>query len=153
MSVTKVKISCPLCGTEISGNINRLVIDSCGHSKCRLCLLADDECTKCSKPQQYTIENNRGQGAGIKAIVTNEATLESDFNTATKNSNKKGRKVASMPSHIQRLHSDLDSSVSYYCTHCGRKFASRSQQYYHLTCGSDVSKKYKCQQCDKVIIN
>nr|XP_014092403.1 zinc finger protein 320 [Bactrocera oleae]XP_036234317.1 zinc finger protein 320 [Bactrocera oleae] len=147
MSVTNVDIFCPLCETEIRGNINRLVIDSCGHSKCRRCLLADDECSECSKPKQCNTENNSGQGVDVGAIVANEATLETDL--ATKSTKKKGRKVASIPSHIQRLHSDLDSGVRYYCTPCGKKFGSRSQQYYHLTCGSDASKKYKCQQCDK----
>ncbi|XP_050317105.1 zinc finger protein 888 [Bactrocera neohumeralis] len=148
MSVIKVNISCPLCGTEIRDNVNRLVTDSCGHSKCRRCLLADDECSECLKPKQYNTENNTEQDAD-SVIVASGATVETDLNAASKTTKKKGRKVASMPTHIQRLHSDLDSGVRYYCIPCGRKFGSRSQQYYHLTCGSDASKRYMCQQCDK----
>ncbi|XP_011182588.1 zinc finger protein 28 [Zeugodacus cucurbitae] len=148
MSVTKVDTICPLCGNEIRGNINRLVTDSCGHSKCRRCLLADDECTECSKLKKCNTENNKDQTTGVDAIVAKVA-VETNHNTMTKNIRKKGRKVVTMPSHIQRLSNDLDSSVRYYCTHCGKKFGSRTQQYYHLSCGSEDSKKYKCLQCAK----
>ncbi|XP_044257960.1 zinc finger protein 2-like [Tribolium madens] len=45
-------IVCPQCKKASNGAANRLVRDSCGHEKCRVCLLLDEE--KC---QQCKIEN------------------------------------------------------------------------------------------------
>lgn len=43
-------IVCPQCKKASNGAVNRLVRDSCGHEKCRVCLLRDEEqCQQCKK--------------------------------------------------------------------------------------------------------
>jgi len=43
---------CPRCNCEATGE-NRLVTDSCGHTKCRLCLVADvSDCLECRVARQ-----------------------------------------------------------------------------------------------------
>jgi len=39
---------CPSCGSNSSSSHHRIVIDACGHSKCRKCLLVEEnECSQC----------------------------------------------------------------------------------------------------------
>ncbi|XP_067625812.1 oocyte zinc finger protein XlCOF6 [Eurosta solidaginis] len=141
MSIPNNDRICPRCGTLSTENANRLVTDSCGHRKCRRCLLADDECIEC-------LQNSKHPNASLKATKESDA-LPAANTDEIKNAKKKGRKAVSMPSHILQIQSDRESSKHYYCTRCDKKFTSRSQQYYHLACGNDAEKKYKCQQCDK----
>ena len=40
--------TCPGCGQVSSSATDRLVVDSCGHVKCRKCLLVEDsQCGQC----------------------------------------------------------------------------------------------------------
>lgn len=44
---SEIMSRCPRCNCVAAGQ-NRLVTDSCGHNKCRLCLLADEvDCSEC----------------------------------------------------------------------------------------------------------
>ncbi|XP_053946881.1 zinc finger protein OZF [Anastrepha ludens] len=150
MSITNISNAhCPRCGVLVTETANRLVTDSCGHRKCRRCLLTDDECMECLQQMQCDIKNKTIQIIDSNTVAECKVAPEVNIGVVAKNFTKKGRKVASMPTHICRVANDSDAGMHYYCTRCCRKFTSRSQQYYHLTCGSDASKKYKCQHCDK----
>ena len=40
--------ACPGCGQVSSSSTDRLVVDACGHVKCRKCLLVEDsQCGQC----------------------------------------------------------------------------------------------------------
>ena len=46
-----VSRACPGCGQVSSSATDRLVVDSCGHVKCRKCLLVEDsQCGQCHDP-------------------------------------------------------------------------------------------------------
>ncbi|XP_017472266.1 PREDICTED: zinc finger protein 26 [Rhagoletis zephyria] len=140
---------CPRCGILVTENANRLVTDSCGHRKCRQCLLADDECMECQLQQRNDLNNITSHSIDADIVTEAEAAPVEKNDIVVKTSKKKGRKTVALPAHIRQEENDSNSGVHYHCTKCDRKFTSRSQQYYHLTCGSNASKKYKCLQCDK----
>ncbi|KAL3279465.1 hypothetical protein HHI36_016976 [Cryptolaemus montrouzieri] len=45
---SEIHQNCPQCGNLIVGSAKRLIKDSCGHEKCRVCLLSEvDGCRRC----------------------------------------------------------------------------------------------------------
>ena len=47
-SLATLSTKCPSCGSNSSSSHHRIVIDACGHSKCRKCLLVEEsECSQC----------------------------------------------------------------------------------------------------------
>ncbi|EDW80901.2 uncharacterized protein Dwil_GK11775 [Drosophila willistoni] len=110
---------CPRCKCEASGQ-NRLVTDSCGHAKCRQCLLADvDDCLECKSANESKVkEKNASQPPRPTTVTTDN--------------------------HI------IATTQGYHCQRCKKDFRSRTQQYYHRFCGNEQLKKYSCQECKRV---
>ena len=51
---------CPSCGSSSTSSHHRIVMDACGHFKCRKCLLVEEnECSQCMLSMQ---ETSRGDG-------------------------------------------------------------------------------------------
>ncbi|CAD6993217.1 unnamed protein product [Ceratitis capitata] len=115
--------SCPLCGVLLIGKANRLVTDSCGHRKCRSCLLAHDECTECLNQEQNISDSKKN----INIVFEESQNLLSDNYMVTK-------KKVERPSQCHRTYNE---------------WIMIQTTYYHLNCGKVDSKKYKCQQCEK----
>ncbi|XP_060649366.1 zinc finger protein 454 [Drosophila nasuta] len=114
---------CPRCNCEATGQ-NRLVTDSCGHSKCRQCLLNDvADCLECNEATNNTIEVP--QDTEIPAV---ESQLSHDESPA---------------SHI------TVTEQGYHCSVCNKSFRSRTQQYYHRACGNEALKQFACTLCDR----
>lgn len=111
---------CPRCHCEATGQ-NRLVTDSCGHNKCRVCLLADvSDCLECKVASRIPIDDYPRQP---------EAELQLTQNTTG--------------THIKI------TAQGYHCNVCNKSFRSRTQQYYHRTCGNETLKKFCCPQCNR----
>ncbi|XP_068155333.1 zinc finger protein 28 [Drosophila tropicalis] len=110
---------CPRCKCEANGQ-NRLVTDSCGHAKCRQCLLADvDDCLECKSAKE----------SEVKEI----------------NASQPPRPItATTDNHI------IATGQGYHCQRCKKDFRSRTQQYYHRFCGNEQLKKYSCQECKRL---
>ncbi|KAL7726829.1 hypothetical protein ACLKA6_017238 [Drosophila palustris] len=111
---------CPRCNCEASGQ-NRLVTDSCGHNKCRTCLLADvADCLECKVASRISTDSASQQP-------------ESELQPID----------ASTADHI------TTTTQGYHCNVCNKSFRSRTQQYYHRACGNEMLKKFSCTQCNR----
>lgn len=54
-SVTEIK--CPICNEYIDQNKNRIIVELCGHSKCRLCFITEENgCVVCNKDKLPTVQ-------------------------------------------------------------------------------------------------
>lgn len=118
---------CPRCNCEANGQ-NRLVTDSCGHSKCRLCLLADvSDCLECKLATQSEPSKNKDppkqQEDNVQASDTRDSSTVNHITTTPE---------------------------GFHCTVCNKTFRSRTQQYYHRACGNELLKKFPCTQCSRV---
>ncbi|CAG9857266.1 unnamed protein product [Phyllotreta striolata] len=72
--------TCLQCNKVISGPSNRLIKDSCGHEKCRICLLEDEnDCKQCQNKR--TLE---------ETIVSNNSDRNGDLNSDIISSNHTG---------------------------------------------------------------
>ncbi|KAH8362930.1 hypothetical protein KR084_003223 [Drosophila pseudotakahashii] len=110
---------CPRCNCEASGE-HRLVTDSCGHTKCRPCLVADvSDCLECR------VASQEQEAARVQETQEAKARTPAD-------------------KHI------MVTAQGYHCSVCNKDFRSRTQQYYHLACGNDHLKKFSCKECGRV---
>ncbi|KAH8407003.1 hypothetical protein KR222_003740, partial [Zaprionus bogoriensis] len=118
---------CPRCDCEATGQ-NRLVTDSCGHNKCRLCLLADvADCLECKAAVEV---EQRCNEATQQPEPDPDAELEAVATGCT-------------ASHI------TSTAAGYHCGVCNKSFRSRTQQYYHRACGNELLKRFPCTQCSR----
>lgn len=131
-------MACPNCMKPLNYQ-NRLITEDCGHSKCRLCLIAEaNGCEKCNQKKINSFETQRSN-----AIRYEEQNPEP-------NSSKKilKKQKSKIPSHVVKISGD-DNEVFYHCTICDKRFKSRTQQYYHLFCNNTSKKPFKCDKCFK----
>ncbi|KAH8381781.1 hypothetical protein KR009_000178 [Drosophila setifemur] len=134
---------CPRCNCDARGE-NRLVTDSCGHSKCRLCLVADvSDCLECRISSQETAPP---QGEEIqRSITANEKILVTEKGYHCTVCNKDFRSRTQQYYH-RSCGDDLLKKFS--CKVCGRRFATRSHLRYH-TNSHDNPSKHACNICGK----
>ncbi|XP_030564277.1 zinc finger protein 25 isoform X2 [Drosophila novamexicana] len=113
---------CPRCNCVASGQ-NRLVTDSCGHSKCRLCLLADvSDCSECKITRDIPEPDADPPEQPVTVVKAIAHTTANHITSTTQ---------------------------GYHCTVCNKYFRSRTQQYYHRACGNEQLKKFHCTQCPR----
>ncbi|XP_055906998.1 zinc finger protein OZF [Eupeodes corollae] len=133
-------IVCPVCSKTIN-NQNRLITEDCGHSKCRQCLISEDNgCEQCKK--NNTNLSNDSEPTNQENIVDDNPKSSS---IPTERGSKSRR--SKIPSHIVKTHNN-DNELLYHCTICDKRFKSRTQQYYHLFCNNSSSKPFKCNECN-----
>lgn len=168
-----MELTCPQCNTLLESPTVRLVQDSCGHRKCRLCLLKDEsECQLCLRSSlkndvpKYEI-NHTGVITCSKANIKNDEKCireeeNNDFNvdfeinkstTPISTSNKKltsqprrSYKTIVLPSHIVRT-----TNNGYLCNVCNKPFKTKSHVKYHSFC--DGQKPLQCEKCDKGFVS
>ncbi|XP_017067811.2 zinc finger protein 808 [Drosophila eugracilis] len=135
---------CPRCGCEAAGE-NRLVTDSCGHSKCRVCLLADKtDCLECRVASQQSErirdrqESKTITSADKQIIITDQGyhctVCKKDFRSRTQ--------------QYYHLACGNDLLKKFSCKECGRRFASRSHLKYHIS-SHENQPKHSCSVCQK----
>lgn len=53
MCTNETKIKCPICGDYIDQNKKRIILELCGHSKCRQCFITEENgCVLCNREKQ-----------------------------------------------------------------------------------------------------
>ncbi|EDV30334.2 uncharacterized protein Dana_GF22998 [Drosophila ananassae] len=135
---------CPRCGCEATGE-NRLVTESCGHLKCRLCLVADvADCLECKVSKQKkdpaAEEKDATHRTSLdqKIIVTDNGyhctVCKKDFRSRTH--------------QYYHLSCGDDLLKKFSCKECGRRFATRSHLKYHMN-NHEKSSKHNCHICGK----
>ncbi|XP_032577856.1 zinc finger protein 468 [Drosophila sechellia] len=135
---------CPRCNCDATGQ-NRLVTDSCGHAKCRLCLVADvSDCLECrvaiqeSVEIQETQETQASTSADKRICVTDKGyhctVCKKDFRSRTQ--------------QYYHLTCGNDLLKKFNCKECGRRFATSSHLKYHLM-SHEKQSKHSCSVCHK----
>ncbi|KAI8046269.1 hypothetical protein M5D96_002471, partial [Drosophila gunungcola] len=163
MSMTK----CPRCNCEATGE-NRLVTDSCGHMKCRLCLVADvSDCLECRIASEESARTPKQQeskaitSADKRIVVTDRgyhctrfATrshlkyhLSSHAKLPEHSCNACGKRFK-QPVVLQR-HMLTHSQEQHVCPHCEKVFRRKSSLKSHLAIHTDLGLPYKCELCSK----
>lgn len=148
---------CPQCEKPVSNSTCRLVQDTCGHKKCRICLLKDEEsCYQC-KPkenvQTSVITKNReavttvAHADSSKILCDDEALIKTAVDSSSSgrkgasdivktvkktdvNAKKRNYQTIVIPSHITTLR----DPVSYKCNVCNKVFLTKSHVKYHIYC-------------------
>ncbi|XP_017031746.2 zinc finger protein 567 [Drosophila kikkawai] len=135
---------CPRCSCEATGQ-NRLVTESCGHTKCRLCLVADvSDCLECRVASQESgapaaQPDAKPRTAADKCIVVTDqgyrcTVCNKDFRSRTQ--------------QYYHLACGNDLLKKFSCNECNRRFATRSHLQYHLSSHENQS-KHSCSVCHK----
>ncbi|RZC40966.1 zinc finger protein 708-like [Asbolus verrucosus] len=169
-------VACPQCKKASNGASNRLVRDSCGHQKCRMCLLFDEEkCQQCKsdddeqKSSVIKFENHTGvitcngtaKKSDIYPVIPNgivETNTEEDkkpLGRKTKSKSVKSKslktsqnkRTITIPSHVIVL----KDPVRYKCNICKKQFTTKSHIKYHIYC-TGQTKPFQCNQCSKDFI-
>lgn len=131
------EIRCPQCEKPLSNSTCRLVQDACGHKKCRICLLEDEEsCYQC-KPQENkpSVITKTSQVLSANNVVGILLGGDSTSKKRKKNCDSDGGKKRNyqsivIPNHI----SILKDPVSYKCNVCNKVFLTKSHVKYHMYC-------------------
>ncbi|XP_017119082.1 zinc finger protein 26 [Drosophila elegans] len=135
---------CPRCNCEATGE-NRLVTDSCGHMKCRLCLVADvSDCLECRIASEQGARTPKQQepkaitSADKRIIVTDRGyhctVCKKDFRSRTQ--------------QYYHLACGNDLLKKFSCKECSRRFATRSHLKYHLSSHAKLP-EHSCNACGK----
>ncbi|XP_017055245.1 zinc finger protein 846 [Drosophila ficusphila] len=135
---------CPRCNCEATGQ-NRLVTDSCGHTKCRLCLVADvSDCSECRIVSQESARIPEKQEAKV-ITSADQRILVTDQGYHCTVCNKDFRSRTQQYYHLA-CGNELLKKFS--CKECSRRFATRSHLNYHLSSHENQS-KHSCNTCGK----
>lgn len=157
---------CLQCQQASRKPANRLVQDSCGHKKCRSCLLTDvDKCKQClglvSFAEMVTATENSCKNTNYHTAVIqcngkaklncdkgleepndkqeNDNNIEQDRNVA-ENVQKSDKKVGKRKTIPIPTHVIVKTDpMSYFCTICDKTFLTRTHVRYHQYCASGKS--------------
>ncbi|KAF5299196.1 hypothetical protein FQA39_LY02369 [Lamprigera yunnana] len=150
---------CPQCNSLLESPLSRLVQDTCGHKKCRLCLLQDEsECQICIKSSTESTEKeddfNSNNYAGViacnKTSVVNNVSDESIMENISKEGQQKRiYEAIVLPNHIAVV---TANPPIYKCNVCEKFFKTKSHVKYHSFCGNG-QKPLQCNKCDKGFVN
>lgn len=168
------EVRCPQCEKPLTTATCRLVQDACGHKKCRMCLLQDEEsCYQCKQqkdtqtsvitkkssidvlnkcdsvtiPNHVSIKGPSGEVPLKEVVEPSNSGVKSTVKTAKKaemNAKKRSYQTIVIPNHI----SVLKDPVSYKCNLCSKMFVTKSHIKYHVYCkGGECSIFFETQNC------
>lgn len=140
---------CCICHRNLGQtNNNRIIVEICGHQKCRECFIQEENgCSVCSKNEQECDESAQAiPSSSADDIGKDDTNEENGIDLALT------AQVIQDAAHIITTTDDADGAVRYKCTICQKSFKSRNNCKYHLFCDKTRSKPFKCSQCDKQFI-
>lgn len=140
---------CCICHRNLGQtNNNRIIVEICGHQKCRECFIQEENgCSVCSKNElECDAKAQATPSSSADDIGRDDGHEESGVDSALT------AQVIQEATHIITTTEDADGAVRYKCTICQKSFKSRNNCKYHLFCDKTRSKPFKCSQCDKQFI-
>ncbi|XP_063984363.1 zinc finger protein 577-like [Diachasmimorpha longicaudata] len=166
----KMSMECPNCGKQTNFSDCRLIQDSCGHEKCRMCLLyEEDGCKTCNDLLRIipTFPPDAGEQQPMGSIPYPSPLLPEDQRLQQKSPSPSGPPYALEPpplplpqpvrnkppkppdrNHIVTL---PGTPVRYKCTICLKIFRNLKGQCYHDVCRTGIS-PYHCTECGKTFV-
>lgn len=133
---------CGVCHNIFDHSLNRIIIEACGHRKCRECLIKEvDGCSLCAQRQQNEeIEHVLPGAVNIKS--SSDDTNESSTNVSQ----------SLLTAENVQISNVIEFDGGYKCIICQRCFKSRNNRKYHQFCNTNQKKPLKCNQCDRQFI-
>lgn len=131
---------CSVCYRTLDKSTNRIIVEICGHQKCRECFIKEEEgCSICKATKQsLTIDENVPEKC--TEIQENLDDSKSDVESSI-----------GKASHIITVNED-GTSLLYKCTICQKTFKAKNNRNYHLFCDKSRSKPFHCEICNKQFI-
>lgn len=136
---------CSVCFGALDKNVNRIIVEICGHQKCRECFIKEED--GCSICQSISRESVSVEPA--KDYLGNLAG--SNQNEIDETNEKEPIEKYDEISHIVAVTQD-GIGQSYKCLLCKKTFKSRNNRKYHLFCDKTQSKPHSCEMCHKRFI-
>lgn len=150
------EVQCCVCRRNLDQSSNRIIVEICGHQKCRECFIKEEDgCSLCKQKCTNEIENKQfSSEIRLKnhetIALSDEAVVVTTEDATTENALTNDFKDDDA-SHIITTNEPGDT-VRYKCTICQKTFKSRNNRKYHLFCDKTRSKPFQCGQCDKQFI-
>lgn len=132
-----LETQCSVCHNIFDRSLNRIIIEACGHRKCRECLIKEvDGCSLCAQHQQ--IET-------IQPIISKSVNI----GDAIGDTHESEPSITAESDHMSNV---IEFDGGYKCTICQRRFKSRNNRKYHQFCNKNQAKPLQCSQCDRQFI-
>lgn len=143
---------CCVCRRYLDQSSNRIIVETCGHQKCRECFIKEEDgCTLCKRNKQQFLDESGvcsaihdpipSSSEGAKDVLSEDGSTE---NLLTIDMNEDVTHIITK--------NEPGNAMRYKCTICQKTFKSRNNRKYHLFCDKTRSKPFQCNQCDKQFI-
>lgn len=154
MCTRYAEAQCCICRRYLDQSNNRIIVEICGHQKCRECFIKEEDgCSLCSQ---------NGNLNDASTHIDNGLAVPSSSSDSIKDDEKNRTNIVEasamvdindvdVASHIITT-SDNGDGPRFKCTICQKSFKSRNNCKYHLFCDKTRSKPFQCNQCDKQFI-
>lgn len=125
---------CPQCSVNANESSNRIVQDSCGHKKCRKCLLNDEEsckmCVSSKLPSVIRFESDEGNKDKVEVVpIKGNIIKEKKTELKKGDGTKRPYHRVELPSHIVMI-----TENDYKCNVCLKEFTTKAHIKYHKFC-------------------
>lgn len=142
------EVQCCVCRRYLEQSSNRIIVEICGHQKCRECFIKEEDgCSLC-------VQNNEQFSSQIKNHTAITSSSESVKDVTEVDGTIDAQLIVEIKedaSHIITTNG-IGDAMLYKCTICQKTFKSRNNRKYHLFCDKTRSKPFQCNQCDKQFI-
>lgn len=141
---------CPQCGNKLENPATRLVQDSCGHNKCRACLLEDEvKCKQCIETDLNSIKpsvinchtpvitfqsQDQKLNVNIKQIKPEPTVLKNEKNNTNHKPDDGAQKRSYQSLFIPNYITINDNPPIYKCELCNKTFNTKWHIKYHQYC-------------------
>lgn len=147
---------CCVCCRYLDQSSNRIIVEICGHQKCRECFIKEEDgCSICARNKEKCLSdvdsrsNSHGSSFDVIASSSNSAKVLDDDRA---NNVPLSVEINENVSHIITTNENDGDAKRYKCTICQKTFKSRNNRKYHVFCDKTRSKPFQCNQCDKQFI-
>ncbi|XP_024867911.1 zinc finger protein 260-like isoform X3 [Temnothorax curvispinosus] len=155
---------CPNCGQHTNTSFSRLVKDSCGHAKCRMCLLYEEHgCKICQKePRIANGDLNDARKSPTEEIMLPlELVINKDSKSKENRPDSNSAKCGSSNRYenvtfdnneeAYESNSQAKAKVNEEVVEKNKNVKSRNRS--HITIVPGTPEKYKCNACGKIFRN
>lgn len=143
---------CCVCHRYLEQSNNRIIVEICGHRKCRECFIKEEDgCSLCVQNESSLSENVQSHANNFLSVASSSEGAKDDGGGASSQEALTVGEISENASHIITTNSS-GVDVRYKCNICQKSFKSRNNRKYHLFCDKTRSKPFQCNQCDKQFI-
>lgn len=125
---------CSVCFRALDKRVNRIIVEICGHQKCRECFIKEEDgCSICQSISHESVSDEPAHDGPENS----EATIQNGINeTNGKEPIEKYNEI----SHIVTVTQDGVGKI-YKCMLCKKSFKSPNNRRYHLFCDKTQLKR------------